>query len=191
MRFETNLTALVRTKSVGSFKRFVFYTSVGNVHCVLLCALANVICHLAHVICLLLSALANVLCHLAHDICPSCMPRQMLFAIWHMTFASICVPILMFLQMGMYLELGHANFGHQMAVRYKVKKHVTPLKNQEIISRTMVVVSEVSDTWVTREVKGQRSNFEVRSQMRKFRRTGTNDTIFRMCVSSGIHWRWF
>ena len=68
----------------------------------------------------------------------------------------------MFLQMGMYLELGPANFGHQMAFKLKVKKHVTPLKNQEINSRTMVGVSEVSDTWVTREVKGQILMSEVK-----------------------------
>ena len=83
----------------------------------------------------------------------------MSFAIWHITFASFCVSMLMFLQMGMYLELGPANFGHQMAFKLKVKKHVTPLKNQEINSRTMVGVSEVSDTWLTREVKRSKVKF--------------------------------
>ena len=48
--------------------------------------------------------------------------------------------------------MGPAYFGHQMAVKFEVKLHVTPLKNQEIISRTIVGVSKLSDFLVTTKV---------------------------------------
>ena len=55
-------------------------------------------------------------------------------------------------QLGMFLELGPVISSHQMAVKFEVKLHVTPLKNQETISRTMVGVSKLSDFLVIRKV---------------------------------------